>query len=113
MGKQSARDRVMQVVETKNHHEVDEWLFNCAQKDLLELVRDYDAVLGRVKELERGLRIYAGMRPEKVYNVTGMSDDEVVAELKNNPEMLAKLDGGRLARELLGLPAVLQAGEKV
>jgi hypothetical protein len=51
--------------------------------------------------MREALQLYAKMKPEKIYNATGMSEDEIVAELKKNPEMLIRMDGGRMARAAL------------
>lgn len=49
------------------------------------------------------LEFYSQLKPEKVYAPVGMTEEQQVEELKRNPELMLKMDGGHRARLALGL----------
>ncbi len=60
--------------------------------------------------MREALEVCQYMKAERHYAPIGMSEDEIVEELKRNPHMLAEAMGGQLASEALEKAAQLLAG---
>lgn len=73
----------------------------------LQLIQELRGAGVALEVAKETLRLYSHLKPEQMYSTAGMTEDQQVAFLESNPEMLVRFSGGRLAKAALAKIAAL------